>query len=296
MSTEPPHRPNAERPDRRRLACNSPRARGSSRRAPRRANSSRAIAITRSSPRRATAACASSRWACRRWAPDRKPDIGADGKPEIGWIPRPQISCAQDIAEGMGIRTDSPMVTGMPPGRDGVSADQSPARLPDLRPGRRVPARRSSRVEYGNGGSRFLEHKVKKPKTRRARAARHARCRALHPLLALHPLHEGGREGRRARLRGSRQLLDHRLPSRTSTLDSNYSLNTVDICPVGALTSHGFPLQDARLVPQGNQEHLHQLRDRLQHRHRQPRGTSFTARPRARITTSTPSGCAITAG
>ena len=34
---------------------------------------------------------------------ERKPEIGADGKPVINWIPRPQISCAQDIAEGMGI-------------------------------------------------------------------------------------------------------------------------------------------------------------------------------------------------
>src|SRR6202020_3454512 len=42
--------------------------------------------------------------------PDRKPEMGTDGKPVINWIPRPQISCAQDIAEGMGIRTDSPMV------------------------------------------------------------------------------------------------------------------------------------------------------------------------------------------
>ena len=40
--------------------------------------------------------------------PDRKPETGEDGKPIINWIPRPQISCAQDIAEGMGVRTDSP--------------------------------------------------------------------------------------------------------------------------------------------------------------------------------------------
>src|SRR6478609_10007083 len=45
-----------------------------------------------------------------KMTPDRKPVIGEDGKPEIAWIPRPQISCAQDVAEGMGIRTDSPMV------------------------------------------------------------------------------------------------------------------------------------------------------------------------------------------
>ena len=48
-------------------------------------------------------------------------------------------------------------------------------------------------------------------------------------------------------------------------LENNYSLNTVDICPVGALTSIGFPVQDARLVFEGNEELLHQLRDRLQH-------------------------------
>src|SRR5882757_8500114 len=45
-----------------------------------------------------------------KMTPDRKPVIGADGKPEINWIPRPQISCAQDVSEGMGVRTDSPMV------------------------------------------------------------------------------------------------------------------------------------------------------------------------------------------
>ena len=45
-----------------------------------------------------------------KMGPDRKPEIGPDGKSVINWIPRPQISCAQDIAEGMGIRTDSPMV------------------------------------------------------------------------------------------------------------------------------------------------------------------------------------------
>jgi NADH-quinone oxidoreductase subunit G len=45
-----------------------------------------------------------------KMGPDRKPIVGGDGRPEIAWIPRPQISCAQDVAEGMAIRTDSPMV------------------------------------------------------------------------------------------------------------------------------------------------------------------------------------------
>jgi len=41
-----------------------------------------------------------------RLGPDRKPELGADGKPIINWMPRPQICCAQDVAEGMGVRTD----------------------------------------------------------------------------------------------------------------------------------------------------------------------------------------------
>src|SRR6202023_2527572 len=44
-----------------------------------------------------------------RMGPDRKPDLGADGKPMINWMPRPQICCAQDVAEGMGVRTNSPL-------------------------------------------------------------------------------------------------------------------------------------------------------------------------------------------
>ena len=45
-----------------------------------------------------------------RMGPDRKPELGDDGKPVINWMPRPQICCAQDVAEGMGVRTDSPLV------------------------------------------------------------------------------------------------------------------------------------------------------------------------------------------
>ncbi|MEP6708790.1 MAG: 2Fe-2S iron-sulfur cluster-binding protein, partial [Verrucomicrobiota bacterium] len=43
-----------------------------------------------------------------KMGPDRKPELGPDGKPVINWMPRPQISCAQDVSEGMGVRTMSP--------------------------------------------------------------------------------------------------------------------------------------------------------------------------------------------
>ena len=45
-----------------------------------------------------------------RMGPDRKPEPGPDGMPIINWMPRPQISCAQEVAEGMGVRTNSPLV------------------------------------------------------------------------------------------------------------------------------------------------------------------------------------------
>src|SRR5947207_13422111 len=45
-----------------------------------------------------------------RMGPDRKPELGSDGKPIVNWMPRPQICCAQDVAEGMGVRTNSPLV------------------------------------------------------------------------------------------------------------------------------------------------------------------------------------------
>ncbi|HEY3600643.1 MAG TPA: 2Fe-2S iron-sulfur cluster-binding protein, partial [Chthoniobacterales bacterium] len=45
-----------------------------------------------------------------KMGPDRKPVIGADGHPQINWMPRPQICCATDVSEGLGVRTNSPLV------------------------------------------------------------------------------------------------------------------------------------------------------------------------------------------
>ena len=49
-------------------------------------------------------------------------------------------------------------------------------------------------------------------------------------------------------------------------LDNPYSLNTVDVCPVGALTVEGLPVHDARVGARGDAERVQRLRDRLQHR------------------------------
>ena len=173
-----------------------------------------------------------------KMTPDRKPVIGADGKPEIAWIPRPQISCAQDVAEGMGIRTNSPMVEDCRKGVMEFLLINHPLDCPICDQAGECKLQEYS-VEVGQGESRFLDNKVKKPKNVELgprvtldaeRCVLCTRCirfmkevadddcigivdRGSFNSIACHP---------------DKQLV------------SNYSLNTVDICPVGALTSTDF--------------------------------------------------------
>ena len=86
---------------------------------------------------------------------DRKPEMGADGKPVINWIPRPQISCAQDIAEGMGIRTDSPMVKDCRHGVMEFLLINHPLDCPICDQAGECHLQEYS-VEFGTSGSRFL--------------------------------------------------------------------------------------------------------------------------------------------
>jgi NADH-quinone oxidoreductase subunit G len=173
-----------------------------------------------------------------KMGPDRKPELGSDGKPIINWMPRPQISCAQDVSEGMGIRTDSPLAQECRKGVMEFLLINHPLDCPICDQAGECRLQEFS-VEYGRADSRFLENKVKKPKNIELgprvtlddeRCILCSRCirfcqeiaqddvlgfvdRGSHSVLAAHP-------GKR--------------------LENNYSLNTVDICPVGALTSSDF--------------------------------------------------------
>ena len=173
-----------------------------------------------------------------RMGPDRKPEVGADGKPVINWMPRPQICCAQDVVEGMGVRTDSPLVQECRRGVMEFLLINHPLDCPICDQAGECELQEFS-VEYGTASSRFLENKVKKPKAVQLgprvtlddeRCILCSRCvrfcqeivnddvlgfvdRGSHTVLTAHP-------GKR--------------------LENNYSLNTVDICPVGALTSTDF--------------------------------------------------------
>jgi len=176
-----------------------------------------------------------------KMGPDRKPELGGDGKPVINWMPRPQISCAQDVSEGMGVRTDSPLAQECRKGVMEFLLINHPLDCPICDQAGECRLQEFS-VEYGNAESRFLENKVKKPKNIELgprvtlddeRCILCSRCirfcqeivhddvlgfidRGSHSVLTAHP-------GKR--------------------LENNYSLNTVDICPVGALTSSDFRFQ-----------------------------------------------------
>jgi NADH-quinone oxidoreductase subunit G len=173
-----------------------------------------------------------------KMGPDRKPELGEDGKPIINWMPRPQISCAQEVAEGMGVRTTSPLVRECQRGVMEFLLINHPLDCPICDQAGECQLQEFS-VEYGQAESRFLENKVKKPKAvplgprvtlDDERCILCSRCirfcneiakddvlgfvdRGSHTILTAHP--------------------DKRL-------ENNYSLNTVDICPVGALTSTDF--------------------------------------------------------
>ena len=173
-----------------------------------------------------------------KMTPDRKPVVGADGKPEIAWIPRPQISCAQDVSEGMGVRTNSPMVQECRKGVMEFLLINHPLDCPICDQAGECKLQEFS-VEHGNANSRFLERKVKKPKSVELgpRVTLDAE-RCILCTRCIRFMQEVAKDDVLGIVdRGSfNSIACH--PDRK--LDHNYSLNTVDICPVGALTSTDF--------------------------------------------------------
>src|SRR5881275_2492789 len=173
-----------------------------------------------------------------KMGPDRKPELGADGKPIINWMPRPQISCAQDVAEGMGIRTDSALVKECQRGVMEFLLINHPLDCPICDQAGECRLQEFS-VDFGMSKSRFLENKVKKPKNvvlgPRVRLD-DERCILCSRCIRF--CQEIARDDVLGFVdRGSYTVLTAYPGKR---LENNYSLNTVDICPVGALTSTDF--------------------------------------------------------
>ena len=163
------------------------------------------------------------------------------GKPKINWIPRPQLGCGTNVSPGLHVKTMSPMVKDAREGVMEFLLINHPLDCPICDQAGECRLQEHS-VEHGRGASRFVDMKVKKPKNVEIgprirlddeRCIMCSRCIRFMDEVAGDPVLGFTQRGTHT------TLTVH--PGRL--LDSNYSLNTADICPVGALTSNGFRFQ-----------------------------------------------------
>jgi NADH-quinone oxidoreductase subunit G len=162
----------------------------------------------------------------------------ATGKQKINWIPRPQIGCGTTVAPGMHIKTSSPMVKDAREGVMEFLLINHPLDCPICDQAGECKLQEQA-TGYGRGYSRFIEDKNVKPKRTQlgprvmlddercilcSRCVRFSKEIAQDDVLGFVD-------------RGSYSTLTCH-PGKK--LENNYSLNTVDICPVGALTSTDF--------------------------------------------------------
>jgi NADH-quinone oxidoreductase subunit G len=173
--------------------------------------------------------------------PDRKPILGPDGTPKISKAPRPVIACATPISPGMEIYTNTPAVKQMREGVLEFLLINHPLDCPICDQAGECKLQEYS-VDYGQAQSRFVEEKVHKPKRvdlgprivlDDERCILCTRCIRFTRDIA-------GDDALGIVNRGSYNTLTA-YPGRA--FDNNYTLNTVDICPVGALTSKDFRFQ-----------------------------------------------------
>jgi NADH-quinone oxidoreductase subunit G len=173
--------------------------------------------------------------------PGEEPSYDENGFQEISWMPRPVIACANTVGENMGIRTQGELVEKCREGVMEFLLINHPLDCPICDQAGECSLQEFS-VEHGKGSSRFKEDKVKKPKNVKIgprirlddeRCIMCSRCIRFMDEVAEEPV-LGFSE------RGTHTTVGV-YPGRE--LDNNYGLNTVDLCPVGALTSNDFRFQ-----------------------------------------------------
>jgi NADH-quinone oxidoreductase subunit G len=160
------------------------------------------------------------------------------GKQKVNWLPRPQIGCATNASPGLHIRTTTAQIKDCREGVMEFLLINHPLDCPICDQAGECKLQEQS-TGYGRGYSRFIEQKVVKPKRTQlgprvtlddercilcSRCIRFCKEIARDDVLGFID-------------RGSYSTLAC-YPGRA--LANNYSLNTVDICPVGALTSTDF--------------------------------------------------------
>ncbi len=173
--------------------------------------------------------------------PDRKPVMNPDGTPVIAKARNPAIACATPISPGMEIYTNTPGVKAMREAVLEFLLINHPLDCPICDQAGECKLQEYS-IDYGQSASRFVEEKVHKPKhvdlgprimLDDERCILCTRCIRFTREIV-------GDDSLGIVNRGSHNTLSA-YPGRP--FDNNYTLNTVDICPVGALTSKDFRFQ-----------------------------------------------------
>ncbi len=162
----------------------------------------------------------------------------ATGRQRINWVPKPAIACFTNASPGLHVRTTTPLVRECREGVMEFLLINHPLDCPICDQAGECKLQEQA-TGYGRGYSRFVEDKNVKPKRTRlgprvmlddercilcSRCVRFCKEVARDDVLGFID-------------RGSYSTLTC-YPGRQ--LENNYSLNTVDICPVGALTSIDF--------------------------------------------------------
>lgn len=173
--------------------------------------------------------------------PDRKPALNPDGTTKIAKSPRPAIACATPVSPGMEIYTTTPGVRQMREGVLEFLLINHPLDCPICDQAGECKLQEYA-VDYGQAQSRFVETKVHKPKAvdlgprimlDDERCILCTRCiRFTRDIV--------GDDKLGIVNRGSYNSIAA-YPG--TAFDNNYTLNTVDLCPVGALTSKDFRFQ-----------------------------------------------------
>ena len=173
-----------------------------------------------------------------RLAPGATPTYGEDGYLPIQWMPRAVIACANTVAENMGIRTDGKLCNEARRGVLEFLLTNHPLDCPICDQAGECKLQEYT-TDYGSGTHRFTEDKTKKGKNisigprvnlDQERCVLCRRCvRFMKEIAGEDVLGVVGR--------GTHNAIAC-YPG--TSLDSNYSMNVVDICPVGAMTSKDF--------------------------------------------------------
>ncbi len=169
----------------------------------------------------------------------RQPVLDEQGNVVIAWMPKLQTGCTTVVSEGMAVRTNTPQVADARKSVIEFLLTSHPLDCPICDKGGECPLQDHS-LQYGPGRSRFyVESKFHNEKAvplsplitlDRERCIQCARCIRFQDEIAGEPVLGFADRGR------GLEIVTFDDPP----FYSNFSGNTIDICPVGALTSRDF--------------------------------------------------------